>query len=167
MADWFYGKNNTQHGPVSEQEIQTLLSSGQIDTSTIIWREGMTDWLPMKDVPEFQSLQTTAASPYSTPQTSAQPAAGAVAYTSAIPTDGLSIACLICGILGIVTCYLWGLFGIPAVICGHISIKKINNSLTPIQGKGMAIAGLVMGYIGIGLQLLVIVFFIAIAGSSI
>ena len=45
-------------------------------------------------------------------------------------------------------------------------MKKINNSQVPIQGKGMAIAGLVTGYIGIALQILVIIAIVFAAASS-
>ncbi|MCP5538180.1 MAG: DUF4190 domain-containing protein [Akkermansiaceae bacterium] len=169
MADWFYGKDNAQHGPVSDLEIRNLISTGQITQETIIWREGMADWIPLKDVPDFKVSQGTsqgtpgAATPYATPQTYA----GQQPYGVGMPTDGLAIASLVCGILAIVSCYVWGLFGIPAVICGHMSLKKINNSHTPVQGKGMAIAGLVTGYIGIALQLFMIVAIVfAIATSS-
>ena len=172
MADWFYGKDNAQHGPVSDLEIRNLIVSGHINMDTIVWREGMSDWIPMKDVPEFQSVtgntassagETTPSSdsPYVSPQTYA----GQAPYTSPIPTDGLSIAALVLGILGVISCYVWALFAIPAVICGHMSLKKINNSSVPIQGKGMAIAGLVCGYIGILIQLFMIVV-IVLAFSS-
>jgi len=177
MADWFYGKDNTQHGPVSDLEIRTLITSGEIQAETIIWREGMTDWLPLKDVQEFQGLgaasagaqpagsagSPTAANPYNSPQTYA----GQQPYVGTIPTDALAITSLVCGILAVIVCYIWALFGIPAVICGHMSLKKINNSPTPIAGKGMAIAGLVTGYIGIAIQLfMIIAVIIAFANAS-
>lgn len=168
MADWFYGKDGTQHGPVSDQEIGGFIQSGQIDGTTIIWREGMADWLPTSQVPEFQSMMASAtaggaqpisaaasqANPYTTPTATA--VAAPIAYAPPAPTNGLAIASLVCGIMAIISCYIWGVFGLPAVICGHISLKKINNSPTPIQGRGMAIAGLICGYIGIALQVLVI-----------
>lgn len=157
MAEWFYGKDNTQHGPVSEQDIHSLASSGQIDTNTIIWREGMTDWIPMKDVPEFQSLASSAAGDLTQAQPSPYVAPPGQAYAAAVPTDGLAIASLVCGILAIISCYVWGLFGLAAVICGHMSLKKIRNSATPLGGRGMSIAGLITGYIGIAFQLLMIV----------
>jgi len=71
-------------------------------------------------------------------------------------TDGLSIAALVLGIIATITCYFGGFFGIPAVICGHLSLKKIKHSPTPLGGKGMAIAGLITGYIGIALSILFI-----------
>lgn len=172
MADWFYGKDNAQHGPVSDLEIRNLISTDQITPDTMIWREGMSDWLPLKDVQDFQPAQTpiqhntdtgtSSGNPYARPRTQA-----GITSQAATPTDGLSIASLVLGIISIMSCYVWGLFAIPAVICGHMSLKKINTSPTPVAGKGMAIAGLVMGYIGIALQLLIIVIFIfAIVGST-
>lgn len=168
MADWFYGKDNTQHGPVSDLEVRNLISTGQITQDTIIWREGMTDWLPMKSVPDFQISQEAnqGAMAQGTPGAATPYAAGQAPYAGAVPTDGLSIASLVCGILAIISCYIWGLFGLPAVICGHMSLKKIKNSPVPIQGKGMAIAGLITGYIGIALQLVVIIVIIFAAASS-
>lgn len=159
MADWFYGKDNTQHGPVSDLEIRNLVTSGQIDMNTVIWKEGMTDWIPMKDVPEFSpavgNITTASTSPYASPQTSAAQAP----YVNTVPTDGMSIASLVCGILAAMSCWVGALFGIPAVICGHSSLKKIKFSSVPIQGKGMAIAGLVTGYIGIAMSLFFALFF--------
>ena len=169
MADWYYGKDNTQHGPVSEQEIHALVSSGQINSSSIIWREGMTDWIPLKDVPEFQSISASAgdsAAPYASPQTNSPQSVQHMPVIAA-PTSGLSIAALVCGILGCITCYIGGFFGLPAVICGHMSLKKIKNSPTPIGGKGMAIAGLICGYIGIAMTLFFLIFLaIGIAGGA-
>ncbi|MGB0774605.1 MAG: GYF domain-containing protein [Akkermansiaceae bacterium] len=166
MAEWFYGKDNTQHGPVSDLEIRTLVSSGQISPDTIIWREGMTDWIPMKSVPEFSSLAgaggAVAPSSYSTPQSYV----GQQPYAGTVPTDGLSIASLVCGILACVTCWLGALFGIPAVICGHMSMKKIKYSPVPVAGGGMAMAGLITGYIGIAMSFFFVVMMIIGAAAG-
>ncbi len=58
----------------------------------------------------------------------------------------------------------FGFFILPqiaAVILGHLALKR------EPAGKGMAIAGLVMGYIGVALTLIFgIIFFIAIGASS-
>ena len=165
MADWFYGKEGTQHGPVSDQEIGTFISSGQIDGSTIIWREGMADWLPLSQVPEFQVTPgTNPGTPYNTPQSYAGPQP----YGQTIPTDTLSIASLVCGVLAILaSCmYIGFIFGIPAAICGHMSLKKIKNSPTPIQGKGLAIAGLITGYLGIFISLSMIILVLGVFGLA-
>ena len=66
-------------------------------------------------------------------------------------TNGLDIASMICGILSLILfCFCGGLFlGIPAVICGHLSLNQLNAPGNCQQGRRMAIAGLVCGYLGI------------------
>jgi hypothetical protein len=74
------------------------------------------------------------------------------------PTNGLAIAALICGLAEMFTL---GLAAIPAVILGHLARGQIKH--TGERGDGMAIAGLVFGYLGIGIWTLVI---IALAAHS-
>jgi len=64
-------------------------------------------------------------------------------------TDGKAIGSLVCGILSI-TC-LWILTGIPAIILGHMSRHAIRNSMGRLKGEGMALAGLVLGYVSVAL----------------
>jgi hypothetical protein len=52
-------------------------------------------------------------------------------------TNGLAIASLILGIVGI---------SIVAIILGHISLSQIKK--TGEQGRGMALAGTILGYVG-------------------
>jgi uncharacterized protein DUF4190 len=59
--------------------------------------------------------------------------------------SGLAIASLILGIVGLCT----GIAGIAAVICGHMALNQIKRSGEVIQGRGLAIAGLVLGYLEI------------------
>ncbi len=68
---------------------------------------------------------------------------------------GLAIASLILGILSLVCCGL--LSGIPAVICGHMAVAQIKKSGGALGGNGLAVAGLVMGYIGIVVTILFLV----------
>lgn len=62
-------------------------------------------------------------------------------------TDGKAVGSLICGILSVTI--FWILAGIPAVILGHMSLSSIKKSMGRLKGNGMAIAGLVMGYISV------------------
>jgi len=65
-------------------------------------------------------------------------------------SSGLAIASLICGIVSMVC--LGVLVGIPAVIMGHMAIGRIK--LSGQGGRGMALAGLIMGYISIVLTII-------------
>jgi len=62
------------------------------------------------------------------------------------PTSGLALASVICGPLGFLTA---GLSGIAAVITGHMALSAIKRSGGMLKGKGMAIAGLITGYMTI------------------
>jgi competence protein ComGC len=62
---------------------------------------------------------------------------------------GLATVSLVLGICGLVLCILGPLFGIPAVISGHIARSRINASGGFLSGDGLALAGLITGYIAI------------------
>jgi threonine/homoserine/homoserine lactone efflux protein len=77
-------------------------------------------------------------------------------------TNGLAIAALICGIGQVLLGFL---AGIPAIILGHMARRQIRQ--TGEQGAGMAMAGLILGYIGVALSaLFVIIIIIGVASSS-
>lgn len=158
MSVWYYGRADQQHGPVDEQVLRGKIASGEVPGDWLVWREGMNEWQPVVKVPELQG-GTTGAGIYAAPGTAgvAGPAvAGPVLYYP--PTNGLAIASMICGIVSVLMllCYLGALTGIPAVICGHMALKRIAESPVPQAGRGMAIAGLVTGYIGIATSVMLV-----------
>ena len=76
-------------------------------------------------------------------------------------TDPKAVWSLVLGILSL-TCF-WILTGIPAIVLGHISRSNIRKSLGVLKGEGMALAGLIMGYISVAaLPVVLIVATIAI-----
>lgn len=97
------------------------------------------------------------ASPYGAPAYGA-PTYAAPAYAPPRPNSGLAITSLICGIGGIVLSWLWVpvLASIVAVITGHMALKQLKANPV-LGGRGMAIAGLITGYIGVGILALSIV----------
>lgn len=68
-------------------------------------------------------------------------------------TSGLAIASLVCGIISLSTSFCLTIFVSPlilaAIICGHMALNKIKASNGAIGGRGMAIAGLVTGYLAL------------------
>jgi type IV pilus assembly protein PilA len=83
-------------------------------------------------------------------------------YNAAAPigpaqTSGKAIASLVCGIINVFPLF------IVAIVLGHISLSEIKKSGGRIKGEGLAIAGLVMGYLGIlAIPLILIIAAIAI-----
>ena len=151
---WYYVRDGVQHGPVDSHEIHAMLTSGMMQTSDLIWRDGMEEWEPLKNHPEWQSFLTTKIPPASQPV--------------GMPTYGYSgyaTASLVCGISSIVLmsmCYIGILVAIPAVICGHIAVRQIRNAPSPMTGYGLAIAGLILGYLCITLTLAVVLLILVV-----
>ena len=73
-------------------------------------------------------------------QAEVQPVPVAVAEPK---TSGLAIAAFVMGLLSM-TCILWPFLGLPAIVCGIISLVKIGNSKGQLKGTGLAVAGLVI-----------------------
>ncbi|MDB4554226.1 GYF domain-containing protein [Akkermansiaceae bacterium] len=161
MSEWYYGQGSQQAGPIDEATMRSRIAAGQVGPADLVWREGMAEWLPLAQVAELASASAADASPYATPGTNPV-AAQQQYYAPAAPTSGLAIASMVCGILSIILCYVNAIVGIPAVICGHMAMKRIKASQGQIAGQGMALAGLICGYIGIVIQVITIVFFVSI-----
>jgi type IV pilus assembly protein PilA len=89
----------------------------------------------------------------------AAPLASAAATTAPGqgPTSGKAIVSLICGVFSFLLPS-----AIVAVIFGHLSLSEINRSAGRIRGKGMALAGLILGYLGISVIPILIIAAIAI-----
>ena len=62
-------------------------------------------------------------------------------------TSGLAISSLVFGILGLSCLFVLG--GIPAIFCGHIAQSRIKRSGGTLKGRGIATAGLIMGYMSL------------------
>lgn len=65
-------------------------------------------------------------------------------------TNPWAIASLICSIVGI---------SILGIIFGHIALSEIKRANGWYTGRGMALAGLIIGYAGIALTILVFLLF--------
>lgn len=75
-------------------------------------------------------------------------------------TSALAVWSLILGILSLLCFAIFA--GIPAIICGHMGRSRIKQSGGTLVGGGMALAGLIMGYIGAVIVTLVIIAAIAV-----
>lgn len=86
---------------------------------------------------------------------------GSAGYSPAAPitpeTSGLAIGSLICGIL-----FFFLPSAIAAIVMGHISRAQIRRSGGQKTGAGMALAGLILGYVGAAIIPVLIISAIAI-----
>jgi hypothetical protein len=76
------------------------------------------------------------------------------------PASALAVWSLVLGIVGLV--FLGLLAGIPAIICGHMARSRIKASPAEVSGAGLALAGLIMGYLVTILSVLLIAFLVVL-----
>lgn len=74
-------------------------------------------------------------------------------WASTPQNSNKAIASLVCGVL-----FLCAPASIVAIVLGHLALADIKRSAGRMAGRGLAIAGLVMGYLGVALTTLYIVF---------
>jgi hypothetical protein len=115
-------------------------------------------------VPAYVAPESPASTPYTAPAYQAAAAPGYAVAPATATTNTLAIISMISSIVG------WFAFGslcIVGIILGHISLKQIKQ--TGEGGRGMALTGLIMGYIGIAgwiIGLIIFFIFLGIAGVS-
>ena len=195
MKQYYYSHDgNEQKGPATPDALARV----PIAADTLVWADGMADWIRADQVPELAGLfgapgagggygqsqsqsqytsqaQRPDAPPSYTPEGEAggpmmdysgtYDASGG--YGQPQSTNGMAIASLVLGIVGIVT-LCWFIPAILAIVFGHLANGQIRQGRG--QGAGLAKAGLIMGYISIGLSVvgwvMYVLFIVAIVSSA-
>ena len=129
----FIQQNGKQCGPIAIDQVRAGLANGSYQPTDMAWYEGAAGWLPLAAVPGIAGN-----APPQIP--------GAVPVAS---TSTLGVWSLVLGVLTFVTC---GFTAIPAVICGHLSLGDIKRSGGAKTGGGLALAGLITGYLGFAIM---------------
>ena len=89
--------------------------------------------------------------PLATAAGAAIPAIAVPAAAVAARTNPLAVASLLLGFFSV-----FPLFGVLAVVFGHVARAQIRKSAGRQKGTGMALAGLILGYLCLGFVLFVI-----------
>jgi uncharacterized RDD family membrane protein YckC len=84
--NWYYAEGNRQVGPVTETEFQNLVNNGTIKAETLVWREGLANWVPYREI----------SSPSGTTPAPALPDAAAVAGTAPAASSTGTVVCAEC-----------------------------------------------------------------------
>ena len=84
------------------------------------------------------------------------------------PTNNLAIASLVMSIIGIIggfMCFVPALLAPAGAITGHFALSRIKSSGQ--AGRGLALAGVIVGWIGtLVLAALAVLFFVFVVASS-
>jgi hypothetical protein len=110
-----------------------------------------TEWTPPPaPVSEWQNQNIGSNTPFQPPPTGQD--------------QTLAIVSLVCGILSILCCGL--ITGIPAIITGYMAKNNVDTNPNQYSGRGMALAGMILGSIGTVLFIIGIILQIALGGFS-
>lgn len=138
------GTDGKQYGPVTADQLRQWLAQGRVDARTHTLAEGATEWKPLGTLPEFAELF----------QSQHPPTIGALrpaASVSGVPskTNGFATAGLVFGILSTILCCCGFPFGILGIVFSAVALYQIREHPGRYEGRGQAIAGLVLSIIGL------------------
>ena len=159
--EWYYAKKKEQRGPVTGSTLRSMVISGEVAGTDLVWRKGMRDWTPAAEVRDFESNSGAEVESSATSETPSQAPSRVVQpldYTDPgqfFPDPPVSVRAkvsLVCGIVGVMGCMMIVpvLASIAAVVLGNLARRE--KALDPGQAKSgdrVALAGVILGYIGI------------------
>lgn len=78
-SSWYYADGDMDKGPINESQLRELFRSGKLNSNTLIWRDGMKDWVPARQVKGMAVPTESPGSAKSKPtRRQTEPAAGLV-----------------------------------------------------------------------------------------
>lgn len=129
--DWYYVDAGKQAGPVSEAEFDQLAQTGRIQPATLVWREGMANWLPYSQV-----RQIAAGAPPISPTVPLTSMGTPVAAGPATAAGSTDVVCAQCnGIFPRENTIQYGSTYVCAT-CKPIFVQKLKEGAVTTMGLG-------------------------------
>ena len=151
------GADGREYGPISLEELRQWHTQGRVNAQTRVLVTGETNWKTIAELPQFSAPPP----PSVTPEPIRPPVTAPGANGLGPRTNGFAIAGLVLGILSFVLsfCCCGGVpFNLVGLTCSIIALTQINQQPGVYNGKGMAIAGIIICGLsllaGIGMTLL-------------
>lgn len=136
------GGDGREYGPVDLATLQQWTREGRVARTMRVWDSRADNWLPAEQIAELAPLFGAAppvAPPLVTPLT---PPVASRTNALAVWSFSLAMVSLCC----------CGCFSLPAIILGAVSLARMNPRYE--GGRGLAIAGIVIGIAALGLGFL-------------
>ena len=146
------GTDQKEYGPVSADQVRQWIADGRVAGPTRVKAEGSSDWKSLSEFHEFAAaLAAKSAAPGLPPPPPPIRSASTLPTfpSNRPPSSGMAIASLVMGVLSFLGCSIFT--AIPAIFTGHIAHNRSRKSPQEFGGRGMAVAGLVMGYVSVAL----------------
>ena len=136
------GADGREYGPITADQLRNWIAEGRATAQTRAQAEGSAQWKPLAEYLEFATALARALP--------SQPAPGPISITPIPRTNSMAVAALVMGLLsmtcGVCCCgCCYGLpFNVLGVIFALVALSQIKNDPQSQQGRGLAIAGLIL-----------------------
>ncbi|MCS7337211.1 MAG: DUF4190 domain-containing protein [Verrucomicrobiae bacterium] len=143
------GADGREYGPVPETVLRQWIAEGRVNGQTRALLEGTAEWKPLSAFPAFADL--AAPPPIRPPQ---PPAVQSFPTGASAPrTSPMALAGFICSLLGVLCC---GVLSLPGLIFAIIGLVETRKRPQQFSGEGWAIAGIVLGIVGLLIGILML-----------
>ena len=141
----FIGNDGKEYGPVTGEQMRQWIAEGRVDTRTPVFVDGAKDWNFVGLLPEFAGcFPKSAAPPTIAPPPRTGSAAGRMAKTNSCAQAGL-----IFGILSVTCCCCGFPFALLGLVFSLVALSQISANPELHEGRGIAIAGLVLSILSL------------------
>ncbi|MDD5138691.1 MAG: DUF4190 domain-containing protein [Verrucomicrobiales bacterium] len=138
------GQDGHEYGPATAEQIRQWVSEGRVERQTPVFMDGAKDWNFVGQLPEFTGCFAASG----TPPLIAPPPRGASTAGRLAKTNSYAQAGMIFGILSVTCCCGFPL-GILGLVFSLIGLSQINANPQLHEGRGMAIAGLILSILSL------------------
>ena len=156
-------RDGRQRGPYPLAEVRRMLKAGEVGVNDLAWTPGAVGWAPLNTIAGVVEAPVAHPPPPANMPPPLRLPSKSPAYVGlampdrrVLPTSGLAVTSLVLGIVSLVMMPI--ITSIPAVICGHLARADIRRSQGTLSGDGLAITGLITGYLGLALWGLLLLF---------
>ena len=152
------GADGREYGPITADQLREWIAEGRANAQTRAQAEGAAQWKPLTEYLEFAPALGR------TPPL--WPAPGPISITPTPRTNSLAMMSMVMGILAM-TCGMCCCYGLPfnvlGIVFSLIALAQIRNEPRSQEGRGLAIAGLVLSLLSLVLSFLFFVFGLALS----
>jgi hypothetical protein len=133
------GNDGKRYGPIGTDQLRQWIKQSRVESRTPVFVQGSADWTFLGLLPEF-AVEFPENPPTITP-----PKPGSTAGPAAPARNSqLAVWGFICGLLSWTCCGCCVPFAILGLTLSLIALVQINTRTEPLNGRGFAIAGLVL-----------------------
>jgi len=141
---WYWAADNVRHGPISADDLLNGVLQGRVTTWAMVWRQGMTNWQTMADVPELRTQLMLRGVPMARPAPAPARRLGDDPGMRMLLPVGRSGYAIASGYLGLVS--MIPILAPLAILFGILAIVEIRKR-PDLHGMGRAVFGIAMGAI--------------------